>query len=414
MADKNVLVRVPKVGDILCVDADHKKQFIALDTYDGGTLPAGYTVVGVVASRQGNQALVVHKTNAAKKWADIYHWKVTGWTLDGASHTTNITFYSSQQAASNPAFTYAATNYGTVASLLNDWFDVYFSESNLRYHAIALADGVQVQVEPYASWYQYIINFSGLTVASLTDSFLKANGGSYRKSGRSIYWGAINVRRYGEWAKSEGSVPTTDVPVHISANTHAVKLVEFQQNAYCADIRNAYCADPSNPTEEDYFRYVEAEYACEYPSNRASMAEMYRDGKKNTYSLAGRKYTAYDGTEKGIYPAADYCAEVEYDVDGLRKGDWFLPSKYQMGGIWSMLTYGHAGVSRASADPINRSLNAIGGSAISCTSLAWSSAMGSSYYAWNYSSLGYFSYGYFCISLMCVPCVLLNLSEGEE
>ena len=92
MADKNVLVRVPKVGDILCVDADHKKQFIALDTYDGGTLPAGYTVVGVIASRQGNQALVVHKTNTAKKWSDVMIWTLSGAALtDGASHTQNFT-----------------------------------------------------------------------------------------------------------------------------------------------------------------------------------------------------------------------------------------------------------------------------------------------------------------------------------
>ena len=339
MANYNVLVRVPKVGDILCVDASGNKHYIALDTYQSSSLPAGYTVVGVVGARQGNQALIVHKTNASKVWADIYHWKVTGWTLDGASHTTNITFYSSQQAASNPAFTYTATNYETVASLLNDWFDVYFSESGLRYHAIALADGVQVQVEPYASWYQYIIYFSGLTVASLTDSFLKANNNSYRKSGRSLYWGIINLKRGVEYYSTNGSTPTADVPIHISQDVAPVKKSEFKTNAFCAAIRNAYCADPSNPTDEDYVNYVYTEFAAEYPSNRASMAEEFRDGKKNTYSLAGRKYTAYDGTEKFIYPAAEYCAEVEYDADGLRKGDWFLPSKYQMGRIWIQSMY---------------------------------------------------------------------------
>ena len=85
-----------------------------------------------------------------------------------------------------------------------------------------------------------------------------------------------------------------------------------------------------------------------------------------------------------------------------------------MGGVWSKLTYGLAGVSRASADPINRSLNAIGGSTISCASSAWSSAMYSSSYAWNYLSYGTFNSSNFCYPLVCVPCVLMDLSEGED
>ena len=40
--------------------------------------------------------------------------------------------------------------------------------------------------------------------------------------------------------------------------------------------------------------------------------------------------------------------------------------------------------------------------------------MDSSSYAWLYDNLGYFNNGYFYYSLMCVPCVLLDLSEGED
>lgn len=409
MADKNVLVRVPKVGDILCVDANNKKQFIALDTYDGGTLPAGYTVVGVVASRQGNQALVVHKANAAKKWSDVMIWTLSGAALtDGASHTQNftangVTVPITWQTSTLSAFAVAVQSY------LNGQ---NFGGHSYRCIYDAQKDAVLLIHDTFSEWKEP--TFSGVTVTRAIGEDVPQNSTAYRKSGRSIYWGAINVRRYFEWAKTSGTVPTADVPVHISAGTDAVKLVEFQQNAFCADIRNAYCADPSNPTEDDYFRYVEAEYACEYPSNRASMAEIYRDGKDFTYRLVGKKYLAADGSQKELYPGAEYCAAVEYDADGLRKGSWFLPSKYQMGGVWSKLTYGHAGVSRASADPINRSLNAIGGSAISCASIAWCSAMLSSYGAWYCGRSGYFSINYFCYSFMCVPCVLLDLSEGED
>ena len=388
MADKNVLVRVPKVGDILCVDADHKKQFIALDTYDGGTLPAGFTVVGVVASRQGNQALVVHKANAAKKWSDVMIWTLSGAALtDGASHTQNftangVTVPITWQTSTLSAFAVAVQSY------LNGQ---NFGGHSYRCIYDAQKDAVLLIHDTFSEWKEP--TFSGVTVTRAIGEDVPQNSTAYRKSGRSIYWGAINVRRYFEWAKTSGTVPTADVPVHISAGTDAVKLVEFQQNAFCADIRNAYCADPSN---------------------RASMAEMYRDGKDFTYRLVGKKYLASDGSQKELYPGAEYCAAVEYDANGLRRGSWFLPSKYQMSGVWSKLTYGHAGVSRANADPINRSLNAIGGSAISCTSNAWGSAMFSSSYAWLYTDRGSFNLSYFYYSLMCVPCVLLDLSEGED
>ena len=40
--------------------------------------------------------------------------------------------------------------------------------------------------------------------------------------------------------------------------------------------------------------------------------------------------------------------------------------------------------------------------------------MYSSSYAWFYISSGNFASSYFYGSFMCVPCVLLDLSEGED
>ena len=47
---KNLIVSSPKVGDILVLDSNNVKKYIALDTYQSSSLPAGYTVVGVVGS----------------------------------------------------------------------------------------------------------------------------------------------------------------------------------------------------------------------------------------------------------------------------------------------------------------------------------------------------------------------------
>lgn len=409
MANYNVLVRVPKVGDILCVDASGNKHYIALDTYQSSSLPAGYTVVGVVGARQGNQALIVHKTNTSKKWSDVMIWTLSGAALtDGASHTENftangVTVAITWQTSTLSAFAVAVQSY------LNGQD---FAGHSYRCVYDAQKDAVLLFHDTFNAWKEP--TFAGVTVTRAIGEDIPQNSSSYRKSGRSVYWGVINLRRAVEYYKTNGSTPTANVPLNISSGDSPVKLVEFQENAFCADIRNAYCVDPSEPTEADYKNYIAHEFAAEYPSNRASMAEMYRDGKDFTYRLVGKKYLASDNTQKELYPAAEYCAAVEYDADGLRSGDWFLPSKYQMGRIWSILTYGLSGVARADADPINRSLNAIGGSAISCASGAWSSAMFLSGGAWYCGNDGDFDGNSFCASYMCVPCVLLNLSESED
>jgi len=408
----NVITNNPKVGDILVLDESNKKRFIALDTFQMAIFPKAWTIVGVVAVREGNKVICVHKSNAGKAWSAIFKFKVTGWNLDGAQHTTNITFYSSQTPAADPAFNYAGTDYATIAAQLNTWFDGYKATSGLRYHAIALEDGIRVQIEPYNTWYQYVLSMSGLTVTQMTGAELPASSTLYRKTGLRIDWFACNLVRYMQWAKTSGSVPTSNVPLSTYTG-HAVKIADFNTSAFCELLRKTYCKNPSAPTEDDYLAYIKGEYSGRVPDQRGALAPKFTDGHDNTYKLAGSRYVDYNGVEQIEYPAFDYCADVAYNADGLTRGCWYLPSNLELTKIMRGITYGHSGVSRDKADPVNRSLNAIGGSAISCASYVWSSSRCNVGNAWNFGGNGHFSNNSFSFGLACVPCVLLTLNESE-
>ena len=405
----NVVSKNPKVGDILVLDENNKKRFIALDTFKAAVFPSSWTIVGVVAYRKGNRVMIVHKANAGKKWADVFRWYLTGSTMtDGASHTQNFT-----ADGVSVSVTWQTSTLSDFATALNNAISGQ-SFNGHTYRALydAGEDKVFVIHDTYTAWKEP--SMSGITFNRYIGESLVPNSTAYRKNQVSLYWGVVNLKRAVAYYSASGSTPSANVPVRITTGDAPVKYSEFVSNAYCADIRNAYCVNPNAPTMDDYTKYVYEEFFVEYPSARASMSEEFRDGKKNTYALVGATYLASDNTQKPLYPAAEYCAAVGYNSEGLEAGNWFLPSKHEMFPLWSQLTYGLAGVTRDKADPVNRSLYAIAGSAISCTSNAWSSAMYGSGSAWYYNGNGVFNSGDFCYALAAVPCVLLNLSESED
>lgn len=404
--EKNIITRVPKVGDILFLDENNKKGFIALDTFDAATFDGRYTLVGVVALRQGNTVTVVHKNNASKKWCEIFQWKVTGWLLDGEAHTTTIGFYSSQQAPANPEFTYTASTMEEVAAQLNAWFDTYFTESNLRYHAVVCDEAtLYVQNETYNSWYHYILNMSGLTVNYSVGTKLESNSNTYAYNGIGSVYKGINWARYYQVihdATSSTFNPTTPIT---SLGTYPISYA-----CYSGEI-GAYARNIYGEGEEGYKKYLQ-DYMIDFPAQRGILAPEFRNGHKNTYTLYSDKYLAYDGTEKTMYPAFEYCAETEYQSDGLGKGDWYLPSMYEVIKVWRTLTYG-TGPSRENSDPINRSLHAIGGDALSCASFFWSSCRYDVGYAWSFGSSGFSGGSNFFVRYYAAPFVLLKMSECE-
>jgi len=398
----NVFVRIPKVGDIVIYENTSKKvAFIALDTYQSA--PTGYTVVGVVGAIRGNKALIVHKTNASKKWADVYQYKVTGWVLDGTQHTTNVVLH----AAAAIAFNYTASTLAEVVSQFNTWLETN-SPAGYTYKANIEGGDFCLTLLNYMG-YQNTHSFSGLTCTTFTGSELPENSSIYWDRSRTTYWAQLNPERFYAYYKTSGRVPTAQVAVK-AAPADPVKQTEFNTNAFCDLLRAAYCADPSNPTDADYKNYLAQEFTVVKPDMRGVLQPSFRDGHANTYALVGKTFENAQGTRSPKYPAAEYCAATGYaGVAGLESGDWFMPSMLDLFDIIGPVTYPAPNASAANGDPLNRSLAKIGGSQVGNGTGFWASCRYYADLAWIfYGNNGRANYYNFYLGYQVAPVALFE------
>lgn len=411
----NVFVRIPKVGDIVLHDSNNKVHFIALDTYK--SLPSGFTTVGVVAAVKGRKVLIVHKANASKKWSDVFRYIVTGWTADGQDHTCAVTLHNTADGN----FTYnlsselsAAEQVTEFADQLNTWL-LGHELASYHYSAYEEDGKVYLQLDNYTA-YQDTTSISGLTLTAAIGTELPAISTVPKVEGNDTYYAYINKGRYTAYSASSGATPSANVTVADAT----VNKTAFKTSAYCADLRAQFCADTSNPTDAEYADYVG--YRVDHyvgivnPSTRGVMGERFRDGHANTYALVGKTYLAQDTTRKALYPAAEYCAAAGFaGVKGLEPGDWYLPTVEEIATIMAPVTYPAPDATAASADKVNRSLAAIGGSQIGNGSHFWASCRYNTNYAWVFSgNNGYAVSSYFYYGYQAVPVALFELGTSEE
>ena len=410
MANYNIITRYPKHGDILVLDAGKQKKFITLESYSNISLPSSWTVVGVVEWARGKKCLCVHKTNASKKWAEKFLWKIEGYSLDGTDHS--VTFTINKVSCS---VTYNATDLAALASQLN----AVVKATDFGGHSYSVyvrGDVLVLQHDTYTT--HLAVTASGVSVSAYVGSELTVTAVMERYNGNRGGEGVVvNLNRALINFKSDISSgtynPSTDVTS--LSRTYPICLPAYlgtsqYQSDHCAFLRSYY-----GEGEEGWIKFMQRMMVV----SPSSFGIMIQDGRENTYALAGQTYTDRDsGEQKPLYPAFDYAAAVGYDCDGLREGDWYLPSMSEVADIMEDVTYpaiyengASKSVARAAADPVNRALNAIGGSAIGNSSYVWSSCRYGSNNAWYYNGVYAFaSYDYFYYGVLAVPSVLLDLA----
>ena len=180
------------------------------------------------------------------------------------------------------------------------------------------------------------------------------------------------------------------------------------QSDHCAALRAIY-----GEGEAGWLKFM-ASFFPVAPTQYGIMGDKktYGDSKTNTYKMAGKTFEKQDGTTVPSFPAADYCAAVTYNHDLLSRGNWVLPDAELVGSILKTIKYGTS--ASRNADPVNRALLAIGGSAISNGSHVWSSSRGSTVSAWCASGyVGCFYDGGLCNAFLALPVVLLDVSEAN-
>ena len=429
---RNVVVgiRSARTGSIVVLDGNSALHFIALDTYSPTSFPSNYNVVGVVAvgvdhpDYRGKIA-IVHKANASKAWSQIYSYRLTGYTLDGTDRTGVLSIREASNSwASNVDYevAYNADNLDDFIDQLNEFFqdntNPAFQTQNWR----AVKNGDAVDLVFIFSDYRQASD-SGKTGFALSANLLPdivATSAMLRKNGQRSGDGAISNwdRALAYYRNDNGESTyqggrTSDQGSNVK-QTYPINLPTWlgtsTQNPgdFCAGLRAIY-----GEGEAGWLKFM-ATCLPVLPTQYGIMGDKktYGDSKTNTYKMAGKTFEKQDGTTVPSFPAADYCASVTYNHELLSRGNWMLPDAELVSSILKTIKYGTS--ASRTADPVNRALLAIGGSAISNGSYVWSSSRFSAYGAWYASGVsGFFSsYGMYS-TYLALPVVLLDVSEAN-
>ena len=360
----NVVTDQPGIGDILCYDENRKYKFIQLDTFQAGTFPSAWETLGVVVLRKGNQVTVCSKNNTTKKFMAVFPYIVSGYTLDGAEHTATLKLHGKPRTTTYYEFKYTANTVDEFVSQLQQFLS---TNGETDWSAYLMDGNVILQYDNYTSVEDSTTTAAtGLTLTAKQDvdfpekvsAFLR----QYRDFGNPIWnLGRAKEYYYNDLESSQYN-PTTEVtqmrtlPVCWPA---FCGTSQYRDKDYCLWLRQKYCSDPDNPKIEEWSKYLEDltfSIPCMVGMASRRSGEIQLSAAERLKNIT---YKATDGTFRKLYPAFAYCDEF---LEG--KGRLPIPSEFFE--AFGNVTYGLDGVTRDKADPINRSLFAIGGSAISC------------------------------------------------
>lgn len=428
---RNVVVgaRSATTGSIVVLDGNSAMHFVSPETFSSSSFMSNYIVVGVVAvgvdhKDYRGKLVVVHKTNASRKWSEIYSFKLTGYTLDGTDRTGTLTVRSASDWSTGVDYTitYNADNVADFLTTLNAYFKSTAPFTTQQWRADSDAQG-NITLSFLFTDYRQASN-SGKSGFALTanllpgipagSAMLRYNGQRSGEGSIGSWYRALAYYRndngssayQGGRTSNQGSNVKQQYPINLPT-----WLGTSTQNPgdFCAGLRAIY-----GEGEAGWLKFMETCLPLK-PTNYGPMGDKatYGDGKRNTYLMAGVKFTKQDDSEIVAFPAADYCASVVYNHKLLRKGEWQLPDVDTLSSIVEGLMYGTS--SSRNADLVNEGLAAIGGSALSNGSSFWSASRYGASGAWGSGgSSGCLSaYGMY-FSYLAVPVVLFDVSEANS
>lgn len=408
--EQNIIVTIPKKGDIVCIDIHNQMQFIDLKSFNLSNLPSGWTTVGVVAIIRGDEVVVLNKTFASKTWSDIYSWALTGFTLDGTERTGVFSYRENSSASANidKTFTYSAETIDEFVSQLNTWFDESMPEDQ-EWRAVKENENVSVVIK-YSFWQQASYNTAreGLTMTANLMPDVKALARIRRKNGNISGEGAIsNWNRALAYFRADNSSTTYNPSSEASLRrNYPICLPGYlgtsqYQDDHCSQLRAKY-----GEGETGWLKFMESCKPC-YPSLVGNMGQ--RDGKELTYAIKKYTYTDKNGVVKPVSQAADYATSVSYNAEDFKLGNWCMPTVEELYEILDGIKYNSHSSDRSS-DLINEALLKLGVSALSNSSTLWSCCRYYANYAWfAYGGYGFFGSYYFNGSSQVLPVAHLKI-----
>lgn len=409
-------------GSIAVLDGLHVLRFIAPQTFSSKSFMSNYEIVGFVAigvehpDFRGEVAIASHKFSGAPMLVR-YRFKLSGYTLDGTEHTGVLSIRS---AADNwnenkdYTITYKADNIVALVSQLNAYFKANEPFITQDWVAIADENGDVFLGFKYINWQQSSYNTakSGFSVSANNAPKWNKTTRMFRTNGQRNGDGVIvNMPRALEYFRQDNSSttynPSTDVKTVKLA--HPICLPGYlgkskYQSDHCAYLRGIY-----GEGEEGWLKFMKS-FLPVLPSEYGIFDDdTYGSEKENTYYLASLKYVGQDGVERYSSKAAGVAAELGYDHELLKRGEWVIGKISRIFSIVGQLRY--PTTNDRNADKINAALKAIGAPALGNNSYVWSCSRIGDNGSWIANgSAGETNNGSFYSSFLSIPLVLLKVT----
>ena len=370
-------------GSIAVIDGLHVLRFIAPQTFSSKSFMSNYEIVGVVVigvdhpDYRGEVAVMNHEFSGAPLLVR-YRYKLSGYTLDGAEHTGVLSIRSeadSWAANKDYTITYKADNIVALVSQLNAYFKANEPFITQDWVAIADENGEVFLHFKYIAWQQASYNTakSGFSVSANNASKWKPTTRMFRMNGQRGSEGTItNMPRALAYFRQDNSLTTYNPATDIKSVKIACPIClpgylgkSQYRSDHCAYLRQVY-----GDGEEGWLKFMES-FLPALPSEYGIFDDdTYSSEKENTYYLASLKYVGQDGVERYTSPTARKAAEVHYEHELLKRGEWVLGKMSRIFSIIGQLRY--STTSDRNADKVNAALQVIGAPALSNGSYVWS------------------------------------------
>ena len=400
----NVVTANPKVGDVVCYDENRKVRFIALDTFEAGTFPVAWETVGVVVLRKGNKVTICSKAGKNLKMLEVLPYVVTGYTLDGSEHTATLNFYGSEIKE----FRYSANTDSEFVTQLKQFLT---DNGETDWSAYIMEGKVILQQNNYTDPYMKQTTAEGLTLTTMLDMNLEPEGNPRRRCGSNgwaVYHAGLIKERYSEDVTgiANPSADVTYIPSYPVCWPAFAGTSQYNED-HCLWLREKYCKDPAHPKKEEWKAYID-DMVIDIPVMTGTGGVEYRRGMEKTALLKDVEYQATDGSRKKLYPGVVYCSD-------FMDGRGYFPSMAEQFEAFGTLTYGLSGADTINkADPVNRSLHAIGGTTIYCYTPRWILSKTNSISMRNCSVNGFIDGNPTGRAFRCIPFADIDLSELAE
>ena len=369
-------------GDTVVFDKnDGRTKVVKLDTLNRATLGSNYDIKGVVFDRDERTGYAVSLTYATSApWGAPYKVKVTGFDLaTGGSFTITVNSTTTGAIVYTTSDTLTTIATSMMAALQAAGFTAATGWSCTAYVA-------QNCIVVQQSWHTpnvatFLINDADnkVTRIILTGNYQTALSGLVTPYGFARMRCGINTSRAGvNYPKFllYFSASGQDLTAQTVASDSIIKESRF--NANDNPLLVAYYGT--------YTAYMQDKMLL-YPAHAGAIKD--DTGKVSTAALAAIMYTDYDGTQKPAYPAAynahTYGIVTAGFTTDFEPGNWYMESVRRTHTLMKNITYGLAGITGATADPVNRSLYAAGGTLLSVEHYPWTSTEYSSYNVWRFN-----------------------------